>query len=284
MRAAVGGAGRRVIRERPNLLGALGGLLWLAVTIVPVYYLALTSLRSQQEYYAENPLLPPAEPTLDAYRLVLENDFLRYLTNSVIVTVVAVGLVLASSLMASYYLVRAGTWLSRGSLRVVLLGLAIPVQATIVPVYYLIVRLGLYDSLFALILPATAFAVPISVLIIVNFVRDIPAELFESMHADGAGHGRILRSLVLPLSRPALVTVGIYQALQVWNGFLFPLILTQSSSVRVLPLSLWTYQGQFAVNVPAVLAAVTLSALPVLAAYIVGRRQLVSGLTAGFGK
>lgn len=284
MRAAVGGAGRRVIRERPNVLGALGGLLWLAVTIVPVYYLVLTSLRSQQEYYAENPLLPPAEPTLDAYRLVLENDFLRYLTNSVIVTVVAVGLVLASSLMASYYLVRAGTRLSRGSLRVVLLGLAIPVQATIVPVYYLIVRLGLYDSLFALILPAAAFAVPISVLIIVNFVRDIPAELFESMHADGAGHGRILRSLVLPLSRPALVTVGIYQALQVWNGFLFPLILTQSSSVRVLPLSLWTYQGQFAVNVPAVLAAVTLSALPVLAAYIVGRRQLVSGLTAGFGK
>ncbi|TDE01035.1 carbohydrate ABC transporter permease [Jiangella asiatica] len=273
-----------VIRERPNVIGALGGLLWLLVTIVPVYYLVLTSLRRQQAYYAENPLLPPAAPTLGAYRLVLENDFLRYLTNSVIVTVVAVALVLATSLMASYYLVRSGSRLSRGVLSVVLLGLAIPVQATIVPVYYLIVRLGLYDSLFALILPAVAFAIPISVLIIVNFVRDIPAELFESMHADGAGHWRILHSLVLPLSRPALVTVGVYEALQVWNGFLFPLILTQSSSVRVLPLSLWTYQGQFAVNVPAVLAAVTLSALPVLAAYIVGRRQIVSGLTAGFGK
>lgn len=274
----------RRIRETPNVLGTLGGLVWVVVTIVPVYYLVLTSLRRQQDYYVENPLLPPADPTLDAYRLVLENDFLRYLGNSVVVTVAAVAVILTVSLMASYYVVRAGTPLSRGTLRLALLGLAIPVQATIIPVYYLIVRLGLYDSLVALILPAIAFAVPISVLIIVNFVRDIPAELFESMRADGAGHGRILLALVLPLSRPALLTVGIYQALQVWNGFLFPLILTQSSSVRVLPLSLWTYQGQFAVNVPAVLAAVTLSALPVLAAFVVGRRQLVSGLTAGFGK
>ncbi|SEE86366.1 carbohydrate ABC transporter permease [Jiangella alba] len=274
----------RRIRETPNVLGALGGLVWVVVTIVPVYYLVLTSLRRQQDYYTENPLLPPADPTLDAYRLVLENDFLRYLGNSVVVTVAAVAVILTVSLMASYYVVRAGTPLSRGTLRLALLGLAIPVQATIIPVYYLIVRLGLYDSLLALILPAIAFAVPISVLIIVNFVRDIPAELFESMRADGAGHGRILLALVLPLSKPALLTVGIYQALQVWNGFLFPLILTQSSSVRVLPLSLWTYQGQFAVNVPAVLAAVTLSALPVLAAFVVGRRQLVSGLTAGFGK
>lgn len=274
----------RRIRETPNVLGALGGLVWVVVTIVPIYYLVLTSLRRQQDYYVENPLLPPADPTLDAYRLVLENDFLRYLSNSVIITVASVVVILTVSLMASYYVVRAGTPLSRGTLRLVLLGLAIPVQATIIPVYYLIVRLGLYDTLIALILPAIAFAIPISVLIIVNFVRDIPAELFESMRADGAGHGRILLALVLPLSRPALLTVGIYQALQVWNGFLFPLILTQSSSVRVLPLSLWTYQGQFAVNVPAVLAAVTLSALPVLAAFIVGRRQLVSGLTAGFGK
>lgn len=274
----------RTIRETPNVLGALGGFVWLAITIVPIYYLVLTSLRTQQDYYVENPLLPPSNPTLAAYELVLQNDFLLYLTNSVIVTVVSVAVVLVISLMASYYLVRSGTPLARTSLRVVLLGLAIPVQATIIPVYYLIIQLGLYDSLVALMLPAIAFAIPISVLIIVNFVRDIPAELFESMRADGAGDWRILWSLVTPLSRPALITVGVYEALQVWNGFLFPLILTQSSSVRVLPLSLWTYQGQFAVNVPAVLAAVTLSALPVLAAFIVGRRYLVSGLTAGFGK
>ncbi len=193
-------------------------------------------------------------------------------------------LTLLVALMASYYVARSGTRVSAGVLRLLLLGLAIPIQATIIPVYYMIVKLGLYDTLIALILPSIAFSIPLAVLIIVNFLRDIPGELFESMHLDGATDWRMLRSLALPLTRPALMTVGVYVGLNVWNGFLFPLILTQSSDVRVLPLSLWAYQGQFAVNVPAVLAAVTLSAVPVLAAYMVGRRQLVSGLTAGFGK
>lgn len=132
--------------------------------------------------------------------------------------------------------------------------------------------------------PSVAFAIPISVLILTNFLRDIPKELYESMTVDGATDWRTFVSLVLPLSKPAIVTVGIYDALQVWNGFLFPLALTQSSEVRVLPLSLWTFQGEFTVNIPAVLAAVMLSALPILALYILGRRQLISGLTAGFSK
>lgn len=269
---------------RPNVLGGLAGWLWLGVIIIPIYYIVLTSLRPQSDYYAENPLSIPANPTLDAYQLVLDNEFLMYLTNSVLVTVAAVVAILAAALMASYYLVRSHTVLASRTLQLILLGIAIPLQATIIPVYYLIVQIGLYDTLWALILPSIAFGIPISVLIIVNFVRDVPGELFESMRVDGAGDWRILGALVLPLSRPALMTVGIYQALQVWNGFLFPLVLTQSSEVRVLPLSLWTYQGQFSTNVPAVLAAVTLSALPILAAYMIGRRQLVAGLTAGFGK
>jgi raffinose/stachyose/melibiose transport system permease protein len=89
---------------------------------------------------------------------------------------------------------------------------------------------------------------------------------------------------VLPLARPALVTVAIYDGLHVWNGFLFPLILTQSADKRVLPMALWTFQSEFTVNVPGVLAAVVLSTLPMLAAYVLGRRHLVRGLTAGFGK
>ncbi|UFU07856.1 carbohydrate ABC transporter permease [Ruania halotolerans] len=270
--------------QRPNVVGGLAGWLWLLVIIVPIYYIVVTSLRPQADYYDENPLSIPGNPTLDAYQLVLENEFVRYLTNSVLVTVAAVAVILAVSLMASYYVVRSTSRLAKRTLELILLGIAIPLQATIIPVYYLIVQIGLYDTLWALILPSIAFGIPISVLIITNFVRDIPGELFESMRVDGASEWRILPTLVLPLSRPALMTVGIYQALQVWNGFLFPLVLTQSAGVRVLPLSLWSYQGEFSTNVPAVLAAVTLSVLPILAAYVVGRRQLVSGLTAGFGK
>src|SRR5690625_7954971 len=94
------------------------------------------------------------------------------------------------------------------------MGIAIPIQATIIPVYYLIVEMGLYDTLWALILPSIAFAIPITVLILTNFLRDVPKELYESMTVDGASDWQMFRSLVLPLAKPAVVTVGIYDALQ----------------------------------------------------------------------
>ncbi|TFH69454.1 carbohydrate ABC transporter permease [Cellulomonas sp. HD19AZ1] len=271
-------------RTTPNVLGGLAGWLWLAVTILPIYYILVTSLRPQSDYYSENPLSLPSSPTFTAYGQVLANDFLRYFGNSVVVTAVSVAVILSVSLLASYVVVRSTRPSTSRLFQVFLLGIAIPIQATIIPVYYLIVQLGLYDTLLALILPSIAFAIPLSVLILTNFLRDVPGELFESMRVDGAGDWRTLWSLALPLTRPAIVTVGVYNALQVWNGFLFPLVLTQSAETRVLPLSLWAFQGEFSVNVPAVLAAVVLSVLPILAAYVVGRRQLVSGLTAGFGK
>ena len=199
-------------------------------------------------------------------------------------TVVATATVVFISLLAAYVIVRNRRQASLRLFNVLLLGIAIPLQGVIIPVYYLIVQIGLYDTLWAIILPAIAFAIPITVLILVNFLRDVPNELFESMRLDGATDWRMLWRLVVPLSKPAIITVAIYDALNVWNGFLFPLILTQSSDKRVLPLSLWTFQGDFTTNIPAVLAAVVLSVLPMLAAYAIGRRQLVSGLTAGFTK
>lgn len=270
--------------QRPNVLGALFGFIWLLIAIVPIYYVIITSLRSQADYYKENPLTLPKHPTLRAYKSVFENDFAMYFTNSVIVTVVTVAAVLFIAFMASYVIVRSRTKFSDRIFSVFLLGIAIPIQATIVPVYYLIVQLGLYDTLWALILPSVAFAIPISVLILTNFLRDVPRELFESMRVDGATDWQMMWRLAAPLSRPALVTVGIYDALNVWNGFLFPLILTQSSDKRVLPLSLWQFQGSFSSDTPAILAAVVLSALPLIIAYAVGRRQMVAGLTAGVGK
>jgi raffinose/stachyose/melibiose transport system permease protein len=272
------------VRTRPNILGGLFGWVWLAIIILPIYYILLTSLRKQSAFFAENPLLPPAEPTLESYGTVIQNDFLLYFTNSVIVTVATVAVVLVICVMAAYYIVRSRTRFSGRAFSLILLGLAIPLQATIIPIYYMITRLNLYDTLIALILPSIAFAVPITVLILVNFLRDIPGELFESMRMDGASDWRMLKDLVVPLAKPAIATVAIYDALNVWNSFLFPLVLTQSAETRTLPLSLWTYQGEFQINIPAVLAAVTLSALPIVVLYVAGRRQLISGLTAGFGK
>ena len=104
------------------------------------------------------------------------------------------------------------------------------------------------------------------------------------MRVDGASEWGMLWRLAFPLTRPALVTVSIFNGLTVWNGFLLPLILTQSPDKRTLPLGLWTFQGQYSVNVPAVLASVVLTTLPILVLYAIGRRQLLGGLTAGFNK
>ena len=267
-----------------NPVAGLFGWFWLVLVILPIYYIVVTSLRPRAEYYSANPLSLPHSPTLQAYREVFAADFSRYFLNSLLVTVTTVAVTVFLSLLTAYVVVRNRGLFSRRLFDVFLLGIAIPIQGVIIPVYYLIVKLGLYDTLRAIILPGIAFAIPISVLILVNFLRDLPNELFESMHMDGASDWTILWRLVAPLSKPAIVTVAIYDALNVWNGFLFPLILTQSASKRVLPLSLWSFQGSFSVNIPAVLAAVVLSVLPLLAAYMVGRRQLVSGLTAGFSK
>jgi raffinose/stachyose/melibiose transport system permease protein len=287
-RRAAGGQKRRSRGRgvgRPNWLGGAAGWLWLLIVIVPIYWIVITSFKTQSNYFAMNPLAPPTEPTLDNYKLVIENDFVRYFVNSTIVTLGAVVPAVLVSFMAAYAIVRAGDWwILRSVNSLFLMGLAIPLQAAIIPVYLIVIRLHMYDTLLAIILPSIAFAIPLSVLVLTNFIRDVPKELFDSMRVDGASEWSTLRHLAFPLTRPALVTVSIYNGLAIWNGFLLPLILTQSPSQRTLPLALWTFQGQYSINVPAVLASVVLTALPIVVLYAIGRRQLLSGLTAGFSK
>ncbi len=254
--------------------------------LVPIYWIVVTSLKTQSTYFVQNPLAPPDDPTVSNYQMVLESDFTRYFINSVIVTAGTVLPAVLISFMAAFAIVRgSGTSrFLRGANGLFLMGLAIPLQAVIIPVYLIIIRLKMYDTLAAIILPSVAFAIPLSVLVLTNFIRDVPRELFESMRVDGATEWGTLWRLVFPLTRPALVTVTIYHGLMTWNGFLLPLILTQSPDQRTLPLALWTFQGQYSINVPAIAASVVLTTLPIVVLYAIGRRQLLSGLTAGFGK
>ncbi len=278
-------SGAGAARRRPNWLAGLGGIIWLAIVVIPIYWIVITSFKTQSTYFAENPLKPPSSPTLENYRLVIANDFAQYFLNSVTVTLGTILPAVFISFMAAYAIIRRGTTRFMRSVNsLFLMGLAIPLQATIIPVYLIIIRLKLYDSLPAIILPSIAFAIPLSVLVLSNSIRDIPKELFDAMRVDGASEWGMLWRLAFPLGRPALVTVCIYNGLGVWNGFLLPLILTQSAEKRTLPLALATFQGQYSINVPAVLASVTLTALPIVVLYALGRRQLLSGLTAGFGK
>ncbi|BBL80922.1 ABC transporter permease [Rubrobacter xylanophilus] len=267
-----------------NPIPFLLGLVWFVIAFYPVYYMFITSLRTRAGFLSGSLWLPPANPTLENYAGVIENGIGLYFLNSAFVTVMSVVLIVAVSFLAAYAIARIRGGVAQLTFRVFLLGLAIPLQAAIIPIYVLIVRIGLYDTLYGLIPPQVAFGIPLTVLILVNFIRDIPNELYDSMVLDGSGHLRMMWNLVLPLSRPAIITVVIYNALQVWNNFLFPLILTQSSNIQTLPLALQQFQGQYGVNVPGLMAAVFLSVLPVMMLYLIARRQLLGGLTAGFGK
>lgn len=269
---------------RPNFLGGAFGWLWLAIILVPIYWIVITSFKSASGYFSGNAMAPPTSPTLANYKLVLDSGFAGYFLNSVIVTVGAVVPAVLFSFMAAFAIIRGGGRFLKGVNAMFLMGLAIPLQATIIPVFLIVIKLHLYDSLLALILPSIAFALPLTILILGNFIRDVPNELFESMRLDGSSEWGTMWRLAFPLTKPAIVTVSIYQALQVWNSFLLPLVLTQSPDLRVLPLALFSFQGQYSVNIPAVLASVLLTTVPILILYIVGRRQLLSGLTAGFSK
>ncbi len=268
-----------------NWLGGLASWIWLIIIIAPIYWIIITSLKTQTNYFSSNAMVPTSKPTLGNFRLVLDSGFTQYFVNSTIVTVGAVVPAVLVSFMASYAIIRDGRrWFIRSTNWLFLTGLAIPLQATIIPIYLEIIKMGLYDSLLAMVLPSIAFAIPLSVLVLTNFIRDVPRELFESMRVDGATEWQLLWRLAFPLTRPALVTVTIYQGVLIWNNFLLPLVLTQSPNKRTLPLALWTFQGQYAINIPAVLASVMLTALPIFVLYVVGRRQLVSGLSGGISK
>jgi raffinose/stachyose/melibiose transport system permease protein len=268
-----------------NWIGGTFGWIWLLIGMVPIYWIVITSFKTQDSYFITNTFAPPSSPTLDNYKSVIDNHIIRYFLNSVVVALGAVVPAVLISFMAAYAIVRniSNRWL-RYANSMFLAGLAIPLQAVIIPVYLIIIKLNLYDTLLAIILPSIAFAIPLSVLVLSNFIRDVPRELFESMRMDGATEWGTLWRLAFPLTRPALVTVTIYNALGIWNGFLLPLVLTQRPDNRTIPLALVTFQNQFGVNTPAIAASVTLTTVPIIILYAIGRRQLLSGLTAGFSK
>ncbi|MFD6277991.1 carbohydrate ABC transporter permease [Streptomyces sp. NPDC060209] len=278
--------GRPVRRRRSlgNPVAGLGSLIWLLIVLVPLYTLVSASLMHQDEALNGDPLAIPTDPTLENYNTVLDSGFLTLIGNTAIVAVATVAIVLVLSVPVAYVAVRTRSRLSSLAFRTFLLGVAIPAQAVIVPLYLMIGKMGLYDTLWAIILPTAAFAMPVAVLVLSGTMRDVSEEMYEAMSLDGASPVRMLWQLAVPLSKAGISTVAIFSALQAWNGFLFPLILTQSEEQRVLTLGLFNFMSQFGVNIPAVLAAIVLSVIPIFAVYLVARRALINGLMGVGGK
>lgn len=272
------------MRTRPNVAAGALTVLWLLIISVPLYAVIVTAFKPQSGYIQDGPISWPSSLTLANLRTVLSGGFLQYIANTLVVTFLTVVIVTVLAIPVGYAIVRGHGWVTSGIFRLFLLGLAIPSQAVVIPLFLLINRLGLYDSLWAVALPTAAFALPVCVLVLTGAMRDISQEMYEAMSIDGAGPVRLLLKLVIPLSRSGIATIAVFTALQAWNGFLFPLIFTQSPSSKLVTTGLYDYIAQYGANVPALMAAVLLSTLPILLVYLFARRALVAGLMGAGGK
>ncbi len=257
------------------------GLFWLAVTTVPFLFMVMTTFKTQEESYSSSVWALPESLNFVNYRDVLSGPFLAYLKNSVMVVAISVVLIMLISSMAAYAFARIRFRLNEALFGLIVAGMIVPIHITLVPIYLMTRDMGLYDSPFALVGPYVATSLPISVFILTEFMRQIPKELEEAARLDGCGPFTIFFKIFFPLSGPGLSTIAIYNAIMLWNEFIFAYVLTSSTSTRTLPLAIWDYQGQYSSNIPAILAVVTLTSLPLVVAYAFGQEKIVKGMMAG---
>ncbi|MBI5667557.1 MAG: carbohydrate ABC transporter permease [Chloroflexi bacterium] len=258
-------------------------LVWLVIAGMPFYFMAMTGFKGRFELFSGGSVFDfPKAASLENFQDVLtRGTFFRYLSNSVIVVAVSVALILLFSAMASYVFARIPFRLNRPLFGLIVAGLVIPLHVTLIPVYLLTKQIGLYDSLWALLGPYVAFNLPLSIFILTEFMRAIPRELEEAARIDGSGPMLTFWRVILPLSTPGLATLAIYNAVALWNEFVFAFVLITSPEYRPLPLAIWEYQGEYSMNIPAIMAVLTLSALPLVLIYIVGQERVIKGIMAG---
>jgi len=213
------------------------------------------------------------------YDIITSGNMLKYFMNSLVVGLAVLVGNLIFCFMAGYAISRYRFLGRRVWFYTVILVLMIPAHIIIVPMYLLIVKLGLYDTYGALILP---FLVnPIGIFLVKQYIDSLPPSMEEAARIDGAGEITVLFRVVLPLCRPALAVLAVQVFLTNWNSFLFPFILTSSESVRTLPVALALYQGHQAVDWPHLMAGSSLAVIPVLLIFLLFQRHIVSGITAG---
>ncbi len=273
------------IREPGELLknGAIQLMLGLnaVIMIYPLFVMAMSSFKTNAEIFSSPFALPSSFALTNAARVWNETNFVRYLANSIGITMTAVVLILLFGTMAAYAIARYQFRLSAMVLMFFLSGMTVPLKLAIIPLFIQLDSLGLVDSYAGLVLVYVAMGIPSAVFIMTGFLRALPRELEESARMDGASEFRIMRSIMLPLARPALVIVAIQNAVPIWNDFFFPLVLITSDNLKTLPQGLTVFVGEFTTDWGVLFTGLTLAALPITLLYIVLSKQFISGITQG---
>jgi ABC-type glycerol-3-phosphate transport system permease component len=283
MSAALHGSPGKHLPRRPRLGTAIQQMLLIGGSIValfPLWFMGWSALRRQPDYMAA-PLGWPNAFTLDNFRAAFGEDMGRWIVNSTIVTAGSVLLVSLVCVPAAYAFVRLPFRGSGLLLKLFIFLMVIPPIVMLLPLFSLMTTLGRVNHFDAVIVAYAGLMFPFSVFLMVRFIEGIPHELYEAAIVEGASHGRILWSIVLPLVRPALLTLGIVNALWAWNELLIAVVMLQSEKSRTLQAGLALLKGKNTMDIPLVMAGAMISAIPLLLLYFFGQRFFMSGLLAG---
>jgi raffinose/stachyose/melibiose transport system permease protein len=268
---------------RPWQVAMIQALLWFTTLLMlyPVVVMVLSSFKPTAEIYASPFALPQSWDAKNLETIWRETRFLTYLGNSLLVTGLSIAVMLTSGTLAAYALARYAFRGNEALYLFFLAGLMVPLKLAVIPLFIELKALGLIDTRLGLVLVYAAMGLPSTVFIMTGFLRTVPLELEEAARIDGAGEGRILTRVMLPLMRPALVIAGIHNAVPIWNDFFFPLVLIQSDDAKTLPQGLTVFMGEYSTDWGVLFAGLTLSALPLILVYVALSRQFIAGLTSG---
>jgi raffinose/stachyose/melibiose transport system permease protein len=272
------------VEQRATSLGVhLVLIAYSALAVGPLLLVVMNSFKARNAIFGA-PLAPPDASTfsLVGYEKVFRaSNILTYFSNSLIVTLVSMALVLLFGAMAAWALTE---YRFRGSTALALflsIGIMVPIRLGSVAILNMMRSAGLNDTLTALILIYVAQGLPMSIFILSEFMQQIPTDLRDAARCDGVPETRIFLEVVAPLLRPSIATVAVFTIVPIWNDLWFPLILTSSDSTHTVTLGVQQFLGQYITDWNSVLAALSMAILPVVVIYVILSRQLIAGLTSG---
>ena len=265
-----------------RILIYIGLIFWLIIDLFPVYWMFTFSLKNNEEIFGNNIIGLPKHWLWSNYTSALNTGHMSlYFLNSTIVAVATIVITLAVALMGTFALTRM-VWKGRKTLnKFFMLGLTIPIHASIVPVYVTLSRLHLLNTYWALIIPYSAFSLSMAILVCTGFMNEIPRELDESACIDGCNIWGIFFRIIVPLMKPAVATVGIYTFLQCWNELMFANIFISKTELKTLPVGVQALSGQYTTDWGPIGAALVLATFPTLLVYIFLSKSIQDSFAAG---
>lgn len=251
------------------------------IIAVPLIVVLTGSLKTMTQLF-ESPFGLPSNPAWSNFSTVLSDQNLgTAFVNSTIVTASSVTVTLFLCSLASFGIARIPGWRGYAIYGFVIIGLAVPVQANMIPQYVLFDRLGLLNSLLGLMIINLVITAPVGVFILTGFMKTLPRELFEAAEIDGSGPWRTYWSIVMPLSAPSLSATAIFLSVIHWNQLIYPLLFINDPEKRTLPLALLRFRGEFLTNYPLLFSGIVIASAPIVIAYVFLQRYFITGLTAG---